>query len=88
MEIGRAILHHLDEGPDDVGVELGAGPTGDLFEGLRAGPGLPIRAVVRDGVERVDDREDPCRRRDVLAAQPVRIAPPRDASASRAIPTA
>src|SRR5439155_6729262 len=59
---------------DDRGIELAAGLGEDLLAGRLPRAALAVRPVARHRVERVGDREDPRGERDLLAAEPVRVA--------------
>src|SRR5205085_862838 len=61
------------EGVDDTRIELPPGLREDLVAGLLPRTGRAVRAVARDRVERVGDREDAGGERDVLPLEAVGI---------------
>ena len=62
------------ERADDFGVELGAGAAPELAQRVAGRPRAAVGARAGDGVVRVGDVHDARGERDVVAAQPVRIA--------------
>ena len=71
------------EGRHDLRAELGSGVRPQLIERGGHGSGGPVRAIARQGVERVGDEDDARRQRDGLAVEPVRVAPSVDALVAR-----
>src|SRR5579875_4012766 len=62
------------EGVDDSRVELAAFEAFDLGDRGFEWPGLLVGALVEEGVEDVSDGDDPGWKRDLLAAECVRVA--------------
>jgi hypothetical protein len=66
----------VDEDARQLGVELPAGRRPELVERPLEGSCGSVGAVVGDGIEGVDEPDDPGADRDVLAAQVARVAGP------------
>lgn len=64
----------LEDDPDDVGVELGAGAPLDLSLDLVYGKRLSVRAVGEHGVDRVAQHDDARREGDRLPPEPVGVS--------------
>src|SRR5512141_2685768 len=59
---------------DEVWIELRAAPGGDHVKRRLHAAALPVSSTVRDGVERIGNRDDPRFERNSGSAKPTRVA--------------